>query len=183
MFDQLSKIGKQIGGDLNKALHNPLSPETWSIGSKAASRKTEATNFLTPASLVAEHDDEKEAILQGLEAKYYQHDFEPLLYELQSLPVDFNNEALEGTAEARTGVLEVCKSGDTDSRNHCGSFHITCNMCRLLVSCYLGTFCSTMTNLWKASPKLAWLKMIYRYRQLNNPMIYMLRCSIPLYMN
>jgi len=24
MFDQLTKLGKQIGGDLNKALHNPL---------------------------------------------------------------------------------------------------------------------------------------------------------------
>lgn len=107
MFDQLSKIGKQIGGDLNKALHNPLSPETWSIGSKTTPKKADAVNLLTPASLVAEHDDEKEAILQGLEAKYYQQDFEPLLYELQNLPVDFSNQALEDTAEARTGVLEV----------------------------------------------------------------------------
>lgn len=108
MFDQLTKIGKQIGGDLNKALHIPLNAETWSIGSKAATASNmDASNILTPASLVAEHDEEKEAVLQGLEAKYYQQDFEPLLHELQTLPADFNTSALEDTAEARTGVLEV----------------------------------------------------------------------------
>ncbi|KAA6428997.1 MAG: hypothetical protein FRX49_01107 [Trebouxia sp. A1-2] len=107
MFDQLTKLGKQIGGDLNKALHNPLSADTWSIGSKTAVHRTDGSNILTPASLVAEHDEEKEAVLQGLEAKYYQQDFEPLLHELQHLPLDFSNQALEDTAEARTGVLEV----------------------------------------------------------------------------
>lgn len=111
MFDQLTKIGKQIGGDLNKALHIPLNAETWSIGSKTATaRNVDASNILTPASLVAEHDEEKEAVLQGLEAKYYQQDFEPLLHELQTLPADFNTGALEDTAEARTGVLEVRNS-------------------------------------------------------------------------
>ena len=110
MFDQLTKLGKQIGGDLNKALHNPLSADTWSIGSKTVVQKADGSNILTPASLVAEHDEEKEAVLQGLEAKYYQQDFEPLLHELQHLPLDFSTQALEDTAEARTGVLEVHKS-------------------------------------------------------------------------
>ena len=64
-------------------------------------------NLLNHASLVEEHDEEKEAILQGLEAKYYQKDFEPLLHELQVLPLDFSTQSLEDTAEARTGVLEV----------------------------------------------------------------------------
>ena len=107
MFDQLSKIGKQIGGDLNKALHIPLKPDAWSIGSKPPTLKADATKLLTPASLVAEHDEDKEAVLQGLEAKYYQQDFEPLLYELSNLPVNFDTQTLEDTAEARTGVLEV----------------------------------------------------------------------------
>ena len=97
---------KQFGGDLNKALHNPLSSDTWSITSKSAPRKADPSNILTPASLVAEHDDEKEAILQGLEAKYYQQDFQPLLHELQT-HTDFSIQALEDTADARTGVLEV----------------------------------------------------------------------------
>ncbi len=110
MFDQLTKLGKQIGGDLNKALHNPLSADAWSIGSKTVVQKADGSNILTPASLVAEHDEEKEAVLQGLEAKYYQQDFEPLLHELQRLPLDFSTQALEDTAEARTGVLEVHKS-------------------------------------------------------------------------
>ena len=107
MFEQLSKIGKQIGGDLNKALQVPLKPDTWSIASKQSVTKADAATLLTPASLVAEHSAEKEAVLQGLEAKYYQQDFEPLLHELQSFPGTLDTQALEDIAEARTGVLEV----------------------------------------------------------------------------
>lgn len=107
MFEQLSKIGKQIGGDLNKALQVPLKPETWSIASRPSATKADVTNLLTPASLVAEHSAEKEAVLQGLEAKYYQQDFEPLLHELQTFPGTLDTQALEDIAEARTGVLEV----------------------------------------------------------------------------
>lgn len=66
MFDQLTKIGKQLGGDLNKALQVPLRGDNWKIGSKALAHKTDANSILTPVSLVGEHDDEKEAILQGL---------------------------------------------------------------------------------------------------------------------
>lgn len=107
MFDQLTKFSKQIGDDLNKALHVPLKADTWSIGSRQPAPKVDTANFLTPASLVAEHDAEKEAVLQGLEAQYYQQDFQPLLYELQTLPANLDTQALEDTAEARTGVLEV----------------------------------------------------------------------------
>lgn len=107
MFDPLTKLSKQIGDGLNKALQVPLKADTWSIGSRKSAPKADSTSLLTPASLVGEHDAEKEAVLQGLEAQYYQQDFEPLLYELQALPANLDIQALEDTAEARTGVLEV----------------------------------------------------------------------------
>lgn len=66
MFNQLTKIGKQLGGDLNKALQLPSRGETWRIGSKAHGHQLDADTILTPASLVGEHDEEKEAILQGV---------------------------------------------------------------------------------------------------------------------
>lgn len=65
MFDQLTKIGKQLGGDLNKALQVPLRAENWKIGSNTVAHPVNTTIILTPASLVGEHDEEKEAILQG----------------------------------------------------------------------------------------------------------------------
>ena len=128
MFDQLNKIGKigkQIGGDLNKALHIPRAPGNWSISSKGSPRKAELSTLLTPASLVEEHDEEKEAILQGLEIQYYQKDFEPLLHELQSMPLDFSTQSLEDTAEARTGVLEVT----TSSSRPAASMISACSAC------------------------------------------------------
>lgn len=68
MFDQLSRLGKQLGGDL-KALQVPLRAENWKIGSKALAHQADACTILTPASLVGEHDEEKEAILQGVICK------------------------------------------------------------------------------------------------------------------
>ena len=65
MFDQLSRLGKQLGGDL-KVLQIPLRAENWKIGSKALAHQADACSILTPASLVGEHDEEKEAILQGV---------------------------------------------------------------------------------------------------------------------
>ena len=142
MFDQLTKIGKQIGGDLNKAFHVPLKADTWSIGSRKSEPKADSTTLLTPASLVAEHDADKEAVLQGLEAKYYQQDFEPLLYELQTLPANLDTQALEDTAEARTGVLEVvqepkpCPTVEITLTEH--TLRLTC---RLSASSCHGTCC------------------------------------------
>ena len=43
----------------------------------------------------------------GLEKGYYQHDFDPMLHELSSLPPTFTTEALEELAIDRTSVLEV----------------------------------------------------------------------------
>lgn len=34
--------------------------------------------------------------------------FDPMLHELQCLPMSFDGKMLEEVAEARTGVLEVC---------------------------------------------------------------------------
>lgn len=127
MLDQLSKIGKQIGGDLKGYA---LRSEQWKIGTKTTPATGFGVNFLTPASLVEEHDEQKEAVLQGtrnvarvssqtadvnrrimqsagLEQRYYQEDFEPMLHELQPLPPNFDTEVLEEMALARTGVLEA----------------------------------------------------------------------------
>ena len=174
MFDQLSKIGKQIGGDLNKALHIPLKTDTWSIGSKAPTVKADATKLLTPASLVAEHDEEKEAVLQGLEANYYQQDFEPLFHELSSLPATFDTQTLEDTAEARTGVLEVCAQDRTGCRQAYTAAHEVFLPFRLSVSFYHDMCCSTTTNLWKASLKLVLLRTTFRYS--NCPLKPILAC-------
>ena len=154
MFDQLSKLGKQVGGDLNKALHSPLKATTWRIRSKIIAPKADVTNLLTPASLVAEHDGEKEAVLQGLAAQYYQQDFESLLFELSSLPANFDTQVLEDTAEARTGVLEVCVAFTRHVSRNKTELHNRHSPYRLSASCFQDMCCSTMTNLWKASLRL-----------------------------
>lgn len=149
MFEQLSKLGKQIGGDLNKALQVPLKADNWSIASRSSATTPDLTNLLTPASLVAEHSAEKEAVLQGLEAKYYQQDFEPLLHELQTFPGTLDTQALEDIAEARTGVLEVVMQDNLvttllkQERGMCLCFRLSASSCHDMC-------CSTMTSLWKA---------------------------------
>ncbi|KAK9817254.1 hypothetical protein WJX72_011915 [[Myrmecia] bisecta] len=107
MFEELGrqagKLGKQLGD-----LKDILSTDHWSASPSHKEKGTESRqrNVISPKSLL-EHDESKEAILQGLDAQYYQGDFDSLLHELQQLPVTVDETALEAVCEARTSVLEV----------------------------------------------------------------------------
>lgn len=79
------------------------------------------------------------SVFTGLEKAYYQQDFDPMLYELSTLPAAFNTENLEELAIERTAVLEVaaCFSAlpSTSKVNSLLAALSRVSCCRWLVSC------------------------------------------------
>lgn len=51
--------------------------------------------------------EERDMVIEGLDAEYYEEGFVPLLHELAKLPPNLTSDMLEAVVDERSSILEV----------------------------------------------------------------------------